>query len=464
MNGFSRTSFVSLALLTAGLVGCFGADGSAGNEASEASASGEASAAASSGARADGQPVEQGANSTQAAASDDGRPPAGGVTGGRDVQRETLVVAESLTRGAIRDEIVVSARIEARYMLQVLPKLGGLPVTEVLVDEGEFVQAGDLLLRLYDQELSLTESERASAATQAEKEIARAQLQLEEDQARIVRAERQAEKAKADLLRLTGLRSEELVNQQEVDDARLAAEISQDDIDLAKKTSARSAISLELAEIAARQAELQWERAKVDLSHTEVRAPLSGVISERSVEVGQLSSASAPAFVIVDLEHPVLNLRVPQDSLAKLAPGQRVEARAVTLRGTVFAGTVRSVNPVLDATTGSVHVIVDLEPGADVRPGLFCQAHVITAARDNALLVDKRAVLHTDGLPHVFAITDDGDSVRKLSFTPGSSTALTTEILGDADGAPVPDDLRVVVVGQENLKDGGRVRIQDTAY
>lgn len=467
MNGSSRLQTNLIVFACAVLLGCSGSDDPSVAAEHEAGAStardANDDARTEDGADASASDTDT-SSSGDAPAQDFGRPPAGGVPGGRDVERETLVVAEPLTRGAIRDEIVVSARVESRVSVQVFPKLTNLPVTEVHVEEGDHVEAGDLLLRLYDEELRLTEQERKSQHTQALKEIDRARVQLEEDEARIVRAERQAQKAGGDLLRLTGLIEEDLVNQQEVDDARLAAETALDDLGVARKTRDRSAISLELAEIAARQAELQWERAKVDLSHTSLRAPIAGVVSERSVEIGELSSGSMPAFVLVDLGRPVLNLRVPQDSLSRLDVGQRVEASAVTLPGVRFEGMVRAVNPVLDASTGSVHVIVDLKPQDDLLPGLFVQARVVTAARDDALLVDKRAVLHTDGLPHVFVLSDEGTSVRKLSFRPGSSTALTTEILADAEGAPVPDDLRVIVVGQENLKDGGRVRLQDTAY
>lgn len=463
------------------LAGCFGATDP--NAGATGSSSGDDSGTTAPLTDADGasdsspeSPAETGAEDVGAGRAetagreatalraDGGRPPPGGVSGGRDIERETLVVLEPLSRGPIRDEIVVSARVESRVAVSVFPKLSGLPVTQVIVEEGDQVAAGQILMRLYDDDLRLTVQERESLHQQSLKEIDRAQIQLEEDGAKIVRAERQAEKAAGDHARLAGLLEQQLVNQQETDDARLAADTALDDLALARKTRDRSKVSLELARISAQQSELQHERALADLAHTVVRSPLDGVVASRAIDIGELSGAAERAFQIVDLTQPLLNLRVPQDSLARLAAGQRVEAAAVTLGGKIFEGTVRSVNPVLDEVTGSVRVIVDLEPAPDLHPGLFCSARVITSARDDALLVDKRAVQHVDELPHVFVLDEDGEHVRKLSFRPGASTPLMTEILGDAEGEPLPQGLRVVVVGQESLKDGGRVRVQETAY
>ena len=95
---------------------------------------------------------------------------------------------------------------------------------------------------------------------------------------------------------------------------------------------------------------------------------------------------------------------VQGEGFKTLAEGQRVTARSVTGASQAFRGVVRRVNPVLDRATGSVSVIVDLEPAPGLVPGLFCEARVVTASRDDALLVDKRAVRYDDDQPAFFAI------------------------------------------------------------
>lgn len=386
------------------------------------------------------------------------------VSGGRDTVRETLVVVQALSVGPIRDEVVVSAKVESRTEITVFPRLSNLPVTSVRVDEGENVAVGDVLMTLYDTDLMLAEAMALNRLKESQAEVDRAKHKLDEAGMRIARAERQSAKTAEDLARREMLMGDGLVNVQEVEDLRLAAATALDDLELERFSLADLALARDLASIRAQQAELDWKQAGTNLSHTSLQAPASGVIASRDVDVGELSSMSAPAFRVVDLTELVLNLRVPQDSLARLAAGQPVELRSVTDKSQRFGGTVRVVNPVLDAATGTVRVIVDLEPAPGLVPGLFCEARIITAARAEALLVDKRAVLYEDDQPVFFALGKDGDAVRKVAFRAGASTPNAIEVLAAMDGAAVDRGLRVVVVGQESLKDGARVKVRETAY
>lgn len=411
--------------------------------------------------------------SAETTAHADGRPPSEGVSGGRESERETLVVVKALSVGPIRDEIVVSSKVESRLTVSVFPKLNGLPVTDVLVEEGEPVHEGDVLMTLFDVDLQLAAQTAQASADEAAKDVERQQLLMREEDARIKRAERLSQKSASDLARLLDLLADGFVNQQEVDDARLLAEQSADDLESARLAGEGARIAYELALIRRQKAEVESERARSDLTHATVRAPFTGVVSKRNVQIGELSTLSTPAFEVVDVEQLVLNLRVPQDALPRLARGQRVEVRAITNKDLRCAGVVRTVNPVLDTATGTVHVIVDLVPVPGLVPGIFSEARIVTGERDDALLVDKRAVMYDDDRPYFFAMDEGGETVRKVLFAHGASTATSIEILGaagtssgEADDATAALDasLRVVLVGQESLKDGARVRVREEPY
>jgi len=432
---------------------------------------GSSSAAEGDAASAEESETSDAAAATEAAPSTDDRPPPEGVAGGRDVRRETLVVVEPLTVGPIRDEVVVSGKVKAAKSVFVFPRLSGLVITEVPVEKGDEVRAGDVLMRLFDSELKLAEETAAASLDEARKEVERQELMLREQAARIVRAERQAQKTRADYQRLEDLVGDGLVNQQEVDDARLAAETAADDLELARFSRDATQVALDLAVIGVRQAEIRWRQAEYDLSQTVVRTPIGGIVASRGVEVGELATTTSgrvneeePGFEIVDITELELDLRVPQDALPRLAVGQRVEVSLVTGSDALYTGRVRAVVPVLDATTGTVHVLAELDPAPGLVPGLFCEARIITAERDEALLVDKRAVLYEDDQPYFFAVDEAETSVQKIPFVAGASTALATEIVSNLDGDPLAASLRVVVVGQDSLKDGSLVRLQEEPY
>ncbi len=383
------------------------------------------------------------------------------TSGGRTVERETLVVVEPLRVGPVRDEIVVSAKVATRAPVSVLPNISNLQVTKVFVEAGDAVVQGQVLATLFDLDLRLSAEMADALHDEATGTLAQARLRLEEEAQRVSRAERAAQKTAEDHARLSGLG--DLVNRKEIEDARLASENAADDLQLARFAERGADIAVELALIAQRRAEIEAERARTNLEYTKVRAPQSGVVSQRNIAVGELSSMASPMFVVADTSDLVLNLRVPQDNLLKLKRGQPVEVRAVTRAGSLFHGTVRTVNPVLDETTGTVSVVVDLQPDAGLASGLFCEAHIITAAREDALLVSKRAVLYENDQPVLFALGEEGGA-RKIPFVAGAATPTAVEVLSDLSGARLPADLRVIVVGQENLKDGAPVRVVEEAF
>jgi len=388
------------------------------------------------------------------------------TAGGRDAGRTTLVVVEPLVRGPVRDEVVVSAKVATRTSVTIFPKLSGLPVTMIAKEEGDAVAVGELLLSLFDTDLQLAVQTAAAALEEAHGTVERSELVVEEGKQRVKSAERSAAKTADDLKRLSGLG--DLVNRKEVDDARLAADKAADELDLQRFSERSSHVSLELAKIALRKSEIEAQRAKTNLDYAQIRSPTSGVVAERHISMGELVNAGTSIFTVVDTADLVLNLRVPQDSLARLKRDQPVDVRPVTGADVTYHGVVRTVNPVLDQATGTVRVTVDLDAAEGLVPGLFCEAHIVTAARNDALLVSKRAVIYEDDQPVLFAVeagAEGADShVRKLPFRAGASTTSHVEILGDTEGVPLSGDLRVVVVGQENLKDGAPVKVVEEAF
>ncbi len=384
------------------------------------------------------------------------------VAGGRETVRETLVVVESLVTGPVRKQVVVSARVQTRTSVQVFPKLSNLPVTAIHVEEGDRVEAGDVLIDLYDTELALTEASAKAVFEESKRTVAQNELRLEELEASRESSAQRSEITARELARLEVLG--DLVTRKEVDEARLALVSSDGDLTNAGFALRAAEINKELSVIAQEKAHIEWERAKQNLGHSRVRAPVNGIVAMRDIEMGELSSMSAPAFRVVDTEDLILDLRVPQDVLAELAAGQLVEVTTSGAPDEVFVGAVRTVNPVLDQDTGSIHVIVDLAEAPGLVPGLFCEARIITSSRDNALLVSKRAVMYDDDQPIFFAVNGEGAAATKVAFVAGASTATQVEVLSDLDGEPVPPHLRIVVVGQENLKDGAPVKVVKEAF
>src|SRR5690606_38046652 len=91
-----------------------------------------------------------------------------------------------------------------------------------------------------------------------------------------------------------------------------------------------------------------YDMAKLELSYTNVVAPISGVVATRDIKPGNFVQINSPIFRIVDDSRLEVTLNVPERELAKLRPGQAVTLAADALPGQTFTGTVDRVSPVVD--------------------------------------------------------------------------------------------------------------------
>jgi membrane fusion protein, multidrug efflux system len=123
---------------------------------------------------------------------------------------------------------------------------------------------------------------------------------------------------------------------------------------LARVESQQQAVSVKVAELARAEAQLRAAQAdlavaELNLEHSTVRAPIDGVVSKRSVEVGQIVQPGQPLLALVPLQDVWVIANFKETQLTRIRPGQRAEVRIDTYPDTVFVGTVNS----LSAGTGS---------------------------------------------------------------------------------------------------------------
>lgn len=308
-----------------------------------------------------------------------------------------LVQAAAPTRTDLRQILPSSGTIEAERMADVLVEVTGT-VSQILVEEGALVEAGQALARIDNPQL--------------EGELLRARL-----------AETRA-KESHDSLRT-------LVDQGFV----------------ARNTFDEAAHAWDTARVALQQAEAA-------AGNRVLKTPIRGAVVRRDLRYGEPVSPPKLAFQVVDLERLELDLHVPERSLTRLAVGQPVVLRSEVLAVPGEAQILR-ISPVVDAQSGTVKVTVALgsEPGA-FRAGMFVRADIVTATQQAALTIPKRAIVWDDGAAFAFVVAD-GVAVRR-ALELGIQDEDVAEVrsgLSEAD--------RVVTIGQALLKDGTKVRADD---
>ncbi len=197
--------------------------------------------------------------------------------------------------------------------------------------------------------------------------------------------------------------------------------------------------------------EAAYELARLDLSYTEIRAPISGVVSERLVKLGNTVNSSKVLFRITDPESLIASLHVPQRELYRFRAGQAAEMSADALPGVTYAAQIQRISPTVDAANGTFKVTLEIsEAEHQLMPGMFARINIVYDTHDNALTVPAAAVLDEDSARSLFVVEEG--VARRIDVITGYVSGDRVEILSGID-----ENARVVVIGQNGLKDGARV-------
>ncbi|MEO8432903.1 MAG: HlyD family secretion protein [Acidobacteriota bacterium] len=219
------------------------------------------------------------------------------------------------------------AQVEG-HIAPVLPKVSGY-VTEVLVTDNQRVAAGQVVLRIDERDL------RSKVATaQADRDNTRAAVSVARSS--VVSARAQRERTASDLKRYATLRQKEEVSSQQFDGARAAAEAA-----AASLEGSAQSVSAAIAKVAQKQADLDF--AKLQLSYSTVTAPATGIVSRKSVEVGQNVQAGQPLLAIVSDEQPWVVANFKETQLKKMRIGQSVAIDVDAYPKHDFHGRVESI-------------------------------------------------------------------------------------------------------------------------
>ena len=313
--------------------------------------------------------------------------------------KPVLVELEKVKRGTIEAILERSAALQAEEQVQVLARTQN-PAVELLVEEGDHVEKDQVLLRL--------ESDRQKTVY---------------DQAMT-----QFDKARIEFERLEKLHNESLISESEYLNAKFAYD----------------------------QARLQSETAKRDLDYTEVRAPIKGTITARSVKVGDKVTTGTSIFEIINLESTVAVVHAPEQYLPKLKKDMQARLISATLNNQVFEGYVKRISPVVDAEAGTVKVVVGVKELGSLSPGMWVQVELVLDENEEAILIPKRSITYAVDQTFAFKTYTDEEGVRRAKRHLVVARNSDKEHIEPVDG--FEEGELIVVAGQGGLKDDSAIR------
>ena len=303
--------------------------------------------------------------------------------------RPPSVTVVAAGRGSIAETAVLTGTLVAKEEVLVSPEIDQLAITELLAEEGDRVEAGQVLARLSRSTLEATIAQNTAQIARAEAAVAQARSSIQESQANRVQVDLALARTR-DLM--TGGNASRETFEQRQAAAQMAA---------ARLEANQNA--LHVAEADRNLAIAQRQELLVRLARTEVRAPVGGVVSRRTARLGSVvAGAGDPLFRIIQDGAIELEADVPELQLAKLRIGQTATVETVAgARG----GTVRLVSPEVNRATRLGRVRVAITPADSLVIGSFARAAVEVARRDG-ILAPLSAVLFQPGGAVVQVVRD----------------------------------------------------------
>ena len=306
------------------------------------------------------------------------------------------VEVTTVSKGDISKFILLNSNLETEVMADVYSRIQGI-VDSIAKEEGQYVRKGELMLKLEAQEYVLAER--------------KAKIEYDKQQKNYER-------------------------QRAMHDKKL---LSEDEFEKVKFS--RDA------------AKIQWEEAKLNLSYTEIRSPISGRVGDRLAKIGERIQPTDKLFSVVNNAQVIAVIYVPEKNLGEIKIGQKALIYSDNLKGEYFSGWIKRISPVVDPSSGTFKVTVGVRNrGNKLRPGMFVNIQIIVDTRDDVVLIPKTAIVYENEYMNVYVVRDS--IAHKIYLQPGYSDNEKVESLQD-----VFEGDKIIVVGQSGMKDQTKVRI-----
>jgi membrane fusion protein (multidrug efflux system) len=317
------------------------------------------------------------------------------------MEKATPVEVVELQTGDIGSYILLNTTVETEQMIDVFAQANGF-VQTIHYEEGAFVKEGDILVELDARE-----------------------VKIRRDKAKI-----NYEQKKREYDRFNKSENKNVLSKEEVEGFKFQYET----------------------------AKLDYDQAELDYEYSRIKAPISGVVSSREVNIGQRITVGTKVYQVTRLTERIATVQVPEREVNVVKKGQSVKIFSDVILGPngkpkEFTGSVKRVSPVISPNSGTYKVVIALANTEELKPGMFINVRIQTAVHKNAILVPKATLVYENDSKFVFAVRDS--IVRKIDVQPGFEDSYNVETLSDK--LKVSD--QIVILGQDGLKDETKIKV-----
>jgi RND family efflux transporter MFP subunit len=322
------------------------------------------------------------------------------------------VKVERVQRQKINAFLVLNGVVEPERKVEVYSRLSAY-VKKITKEEGDFVKKDDVLALLDDTEILIS-------YRQAQIQLEQTKLTLKDEDTNYRRSQE--------------LKKREMISEQDF-------QLSQANYNKAKLDH---------------QTKLEnFKDLELQLSYTKIKSPVEGYVTERLTEVGDRVNANQHVYTVEDFSPLLVRVYVPTVDIVNLKTQMQVQVVTDVLKGMIFEGKVKLINPRIDVQSGTVKVTVEVfDHTRKLKPGMFVETRIVVRNKPDALVVPRKSISFEQNQPYVFIFNFQGRQVSKHSIKTGISEGDYIEVV---EGLKEGD--RIVTIGVEGLKDEMKVRV-----
>ncbi|MFO7962357.1 MAG: efflux RND transporter periplasmic adaptor subunit [Desulfobacterales bacterium] len=325
------------------------------------------------------------------------------------------VVVSSVKRGPIYKTYTSIGTVTPKDSSRIFPKVGGR-ISKVCVEEGHIVNKGDLLMQIDAFDYTRAVENATALKNQAASNL---------------------EKAKRDFSRIEKLYADKAVPKKNLQDMKTA---------------------LDLAVYAYDQAAVSLKKAVDDFGECGVRAPISGMVTAKLVNPGELIGPQTMAFKIMQMETVEVEVDLPEEAFGNLSLGNKGFISFDAVPDKSVTGTITKIHPTIDPVSRTVKITLSIDnPNLLIRSGMTARTRIVQTAEQDALYAARAALIPVED--RYIAYRVQSGRVERILLDVG---IIGDDVFEIKNGA-VENDL-FVVRGVTGLRNGMKVKIvhQDT--
>jgi len=312
-------------------------------------------------------------------------------------QNATVVDVERPRLSDVASTLQCTGDITAVQQATIVARIGGT-LEQVYVDMGSYVRPGQLMAVIDSSEV-FQQAQQAAASYLT---------------------------ARADFERSRQMYAQQLISQQQFENAEAQFKVAQ----------------------------ASHELAQARLGYARVTAPFGGYVTKRFLDPGaQLSANSTSLFILMDLSRVKVTVDILERDVPLVKVGGKAAVRADAMPDKELEGSVARLSQAIDPATRTMKAEISVpNTGGLLKPGMYATVTLVLKVRPGAVSVPSQAVLKDDDGQYVFVLEDK--SARRVPVTTGQDQDSLMEITSGLKGSEL-----VITTGQQYVKDGGPVKL-----